>query len=72
MTVKLKDEVYNFLKWFTITAIPSLVTFVSVVGHIYGWTNTEATTALIGAVGTLLAGLLGLSSYNYNKENNKE
>ena len=69
MTVQLKNEVYNALKWFTIIAIPSLVTFVSTVGHIYGWANTEATTALIGAFGTLLAGLLGLSSYNYNKEN---
>lgn len=69
MTVKLKDEVYNVLKWITIVAVPALVTFVATVGHIYGWANTEATTALIGAVGTFLAGLLGLSSYNYNKEN---
>lgn len=72
MTVKLKNEVYNVLKWFTVTAIPSLVLFVSTVGHIYNWTYTESTTALIGAVGVLFAGLLGLSSYNYNKENNKE
>lgn len=69
MTVKMKNEVYNALKWFTITAIPSLVFFVSTVGHIYQWSQTDTTTALIGAIGTLLAGLLGLSSYNYNKEN---
>lgn len=69
MTVKLKDEVYNAIKWFTITAIPALSFFVSAVGHIYNWSGTEATTALIGAIGTLLAMLLGLSSYNYNKEN---
>lgn len=69
MTVKLKNEVYNFLKWFTITAIPALGFFVSTVGHIYNWSATDTTTAVIGAVGMLLAGLLGLSSYNYNKEN---
>lgn len=70
MTVKLKNEVYNALKWFTIAGIPPLIGLVSSIGIIYGWADAEKTIALISAIGTFLAGLLGISSYNYNKQIN--
>lgn len=70
MTVKLKNEVYNALKWFTIAGIPSLIGLVSSIGIIYGWADAEKTIALISAIGTFLAGLLGISTYNYNKQIN--
>ena len=70
MKVKLKNEVYNALKWLTIAGIPPLIGLVSSIGIIYGWADAEKTTALISAIGTFLAGLLGISSYNYKKQIN--
>lgn len=70
MTVKLKNKVYNALKWLTIAGIPPSIGLVSSIGIIYGWAGAEKATALISAIGTFLAGLLGVSSYNYNKQSN--
>lgn len=60
----MKNKTYNILKWVAIVFIPALVALISSIGLAVGCDMTIA-TAIIGACGTFLATLLGVSSINY-------
>ena len=60
----MKNTTYNVLKWVAIVFIPALVALISSVGLAIGCDMTIV-TAIIGACGTFLATLLGVSSINY-------
>lgn len=63
----LSDNVYNVLKWILIRFVPALVFLISTLGVIYKF-DTEVITATIGAIATFVATLIGISNYNYNKQ----
>lgn len=63
----LPDKVYDILKWILIRFVPALVFLISTLGVIYHF-DTEVITATIGAIATFVATLLGISNYNYNKQ----
>lgn len=63
--MKLPDELYKILKWIGLIAIPAGVTFISTIGALWGWGNTEAITGTIAALGVLIGALIGISSSNY-------
>lgn len=64
----MSNKMYNILKWVAIALVPSAVTLVGMLSNIWGWANGEQIMLTIGAIGTFLAGILGISNYDYNKK----
>jgi len=69
--MKLPNKVYDVLKWIACICIPAVVTFLGVV---LGVLDVDPKTVniivtIIGAVGTLIGALIGVSTIAYNKEN---
>lgn len=67
MIMRLSDETYDTLKWIAIYFIPSLATFVGVVGLALDWEWTAIATTIISAFGAFLAGCIRMSVAEYEK-----
>lgn len=72
--MKLKDSIYDVLKWVALICIPAVVTFLSVV---LGVLEIDPKTinvivTIISAIGTLIGTLIGVSTAAYNKEKKDE
>lgn len=72
--MKISNDLYDVLKWISCICIPAIIAFLSVV---LGALNIDAETinvivTVIGAVGTLIGALIGVSTYQYNKEKKDE
>lgn len=72
--MKLKDSIYDVLKWVALICIPAVVTFLSVV---LGVLEIDPKTinvivTIISAIGTLIGTLIGVSTAAYNKEKQNE
>lgn len=65
--MKMSNKMYDFWKEFLMKFIPALVLLISTLGTIYKF-DTETITLTIGAFATFLATILGISNYNYKKE----
>jgi hypothetical protein len=65
--MKLSDTTYDLIKWVAIYFIPSLATFVGVVGLAIDWEFTAVTTTIISAFGAFLAGCIKMSVAEYEK-----
>ena len=65
------NNVYDFLKWAVLIAIPAFGTFYSIVAGVWHlpYANEVGTTCL--AVATLLGALIGIATRNYNKSDSK-
>ena len=61
----LTSEQYDRLKWVTIRW-SYLVTFIGVIVQLFGVPYGTETLTIVGAIGALLAGLLGISNNNYD------
>lgn len=70
--MKLSDATYDLLKWIAIYFIPSLATFVGVVGLALDWEFTAVTTTIISAFGAFLAGCIKMSVAEYEKAKAEE
>lgn len=72
--MKLKNSIYDVLKWIALICIPAVVTFLSVVlGVLEVEPHTiNVLTTIVSAVGTLIGTLIGVSTAAYNKEKNNE
>lgn len=65
--MKLSDNAYDFLKWVAIYFIPSLATFVGVIGLALNWEPTAIATTIISATGAFIAGCIRMSVAEYEK-----
>ena len=65
--IKLKDSIYDLLKWIALIAIPAFVTFLSGVLDVDPKTVNIIVT-IIAAIGTLIGSLIGVSTSAYKKE----
>ena len=65
--MRLSDKTYDTLKWFAIYFIPSLATFVGVVGLALDWEFTAVATTIISAFGAFIAGCIKMSVAEYEK-----
>lgn len=65
------NNVYDFLKWAVLIAIPAFGTFYSIMAGVWNlpYANEVGTTCL--AVATLLGALIGVATRNYNKSDSK-
>ncbi len=66
-----KDKVFDFLKWVNLIAIPALATAYSQLAGIFGWPYGEQIAKVAVIISTLLGALLGISNYQYYKQNPK-
>ena len=66
--MKLPDNVYNFLKWLAILALPALATFYGVIGKVWDIPHTTEIVTTVSAVAVFIGTLIGISQYNINKE----
>lgn len=64
----MSNKIYNFLKYTALIALPALNVFWLAISAIWGLILQNEISLTISAVNALLGGLLGISSYNYNKE----
>lgn len=72
MNYFLSDNMYKFLKWFGLIAIPAIAVFVSIVGKTWDWPNVDSWVTTLNAIGVLVGALIGVSSATgkpINKDN---
>lgn len=65
--MKLKNEVYDILKWLVVIVLPALSTFYSTVAPLFGWYDPGVIAQVISAVCVLVGALIGISTAEYNK-----
>ena len=70
--MKLSDKTYDALKWIAIYFVPSLATFVGVVGIALQWEYTSVVTTIISAFGAFIAGCIRMSVAEYEKAKKEE
>jgi hypothetical protein len=63
--MKMKNEIYDVLKWVAMLLLPALATLVATVGSIWGLPYADQISQTIVAVNAALAMILGISTINY-------
>lgn len=66
--MKLSNETYDLLKFVAIYVIPSLETFWLTISNAWNLPYAQPIGITIGAVGMLIAGCIGLSVREYEKD----
>lgn len=66
--MKIPNEVYDVLKYIALVALPALLALYGVIGATCHIPYTQEVLTIGAAVDTCLGTLLGISTYNYNKE----
>lgn len=65
---KWTDRQYAVIKWAVAIAMPAIGAFIGIVGTAVAWQQTELVLTIWTALTALLGTCLGVSSYQYNKE----
>ena len=66
--MKLSNKTYDVLKWLVWLFLPALGVFVGVLGHTFGWGNTDTLLTILTAFTTFLGTITGVSNREFNKE----
>ena len=66
--LKLKDSVYDVLKWVCLIALPALAVLYFTLAKIWGLPYGAEITATINAVALFIGSLIGVSQIAINKE----
>lgn len=66
--MEMSDKIYDVLKWVALIFIPALGTLYFALSAIWGLPYGEQIVGTLTAVDTFLGALLGISTYQYNKE----
>ena len=69
--MKMDNKTFDILKYIARYFLPALGTLVFAVCSIWGLPYGEQIVGTITAIDAFLSALLGISTYNYNKENNE-
>lgn len=69
--MRLPDKVYDLLKWIILIFVPALITLISGLGVLLGF-DTTIINGIIGLVAAFIGSLIGVSTVNYNKEQEKK
>lgn len=65
--MKIKDSVYDVLKWLVMIVIPALTTFYCVLDKVFAWDMAEIVATISAAFCACLGAILGISTAEYNK-----
>lgn len=66
--MRIRDDIYDILKWVAMLVLPALATLVSTLGSIWGLPYAPQVADTIVAVNAALAMILGISSIGYWQE----
>lgn len=66
--MKLNNKAYDVLKWVALLVLPALATLIATIFKIWNIPYGVEISATIMAIDTFLGAILGISTYNYNKE----
>ena len=64
---KLKDSVYDVLKWIGLICLPALGVAYSALAGVWGWPYADEIARTVNAICVLLGALLGISTAEYRK-----
>lgn len=70
--LRLKDSVYNILKWICLIALPAMAVFYFTIAKIWGLPYEAEIPATINAIAVFIGALIGISHLNINKEEQDE
>ena len=65
---RLKDSVYNFLKWICLIVLPALSVLYGTLAGIWNFPFATQIPLTIDSIDVFLGALIGVSQINYNKE----
>lgn len=68
----LSNKTYDRLKWIAIILLPATGWAIGQFGEIWGWQDVDQIVKTIDVIGTFLGILLGVSTYQYNKQLNQQ
>lgn len=66
--MKLNNKVYDVLKWVVLVVIPALSTAYVGLAAIWGWPLSDEVAKTASVICVLLGALLGISTLQYNKD----
>ena len=64
---KLKDSVYDVVKWIALICLPALGVAYSALAGVWGWPYADEIARTVNAICVLLGALLGISTAEYKK-----
>ena len=67
----LSNKQYDIIKWVVVLLLPALSVLVGTLGQAYGFVHTDLAVTTINAVTVFLGVITGVSTYQYNKEDDK-
>ena len=67
----LPDSVYTVLKWLVLVCIPACTTAYVGLDSVFGWGYGDTVAKVSAIVCTLLGALIGISTAEYNRAQNK-
>ena len=65
--MRIPDKVYDTMKWICIIVLPAIATLWFTLGKIWGFPYLAEIEATIIAIDTFLGAILGVSTIQYNK-----
>lgn len=66
--IKLSDRTYEILKWLCLICFPAFAWFYGAMAETWGLPYGDQIVTTLNAVGTLIGILIGVSTYNYRKD----
>lgn len=70
--MKMTDKMYDVLKWVAQILLPAMATLYFAIAQIWGLPYGEEIVGTITAIDAFLGALLGISTYQYNKDRNND
>jgi hypothetical protein len=70
--MKMTDKMYDLLKWVAQILLPAVGTLYFALAQIWGLPYGEEIVGTITAIDAFLGALLGISTYQYNKDRNND
>lgn len=70
--MKMTDKMYDVLKWVAQILLPAVATLYFAIAQIWGLPYGEQIVGTITAIDACLGTLLGISTYQYNKDRNND
>lgn len=68
----MQNKTFEILKWVAILVLPSLGTFIGIVGKALNWEYTDVAVIIITALGVFLGSILRTSNSTYKMFSNQE
>lgn len=68
----MSNKVYDILKYCTLIIFPALITFAGVIMNSLNYVHTDIVLTISTAFVTCLGTCLGISNYNYQKNQNAQ